>query len=265
MRPAGLRRLWPGRETIRALGIGLLFPLALLAVWSAASAGGWLPDQLAPAPASVWSALVENAESGDLWTHTLISVQRVAEGFALGAGAGLVLGAALGLSPALRNFLDPLFLFLAQVPTLGWIPLMILVLGIDEAMKVAVIAWASFVPVVLNFAQGIRDVPEPLHELGRVLTFDPWYRLTRIVLPASVPSIFTGLREGVANAWQTMVGAELFASTEGLGYLISYGRQLFQLDVVLAMVVVLGLLGLIINGAFSLAEQRLLRWQARVA
>ena len=140
----------------------------------------------------------------------------------------------------MRALLDPCFLLLAQVPTLGWIPLLILLLGIDESMKVTVIAWASFVPVVLNMAQGIRDVPAPLRELGRVLTFDPWYTLTRIVLPAAVPSIFTGLREGLANAWQTMVAAELFASSEGLGYLIAYGRQLFQLDLVLAMVVVLG-------------------------
>ena len=240
---------------------GLLVPAMLLGVWSITAANGWLPDQLLPAPGAVWDALVENAASGDLWSNTLISLQRVGEGFVLGAVAGLVFGAALGLSRMLRQTLDPIFLLLAQVPPLGWIPLLILVLGIDESMKVTVIAWASFVPVVLNMAQGIRDVPSPMRELGRVLTFDPWDTLTRIVLPAAVPSIFTGLREGLANAWQTMVAAELFASSEGLGYLIAYGRQLFQFDVVLAMVLVLGVVGLLVNGALAVAERRLLRWQ----
>lgn len=242
--------------------VGLAFPAALLALWSVTAAEGWLPDQLLPAPGAVWSSLMVDAASGDLRANTLISLQRVLAGFGLGAASGLMFGAALGLSRTLRELFDPVFLLLSQVPTLGWIPLMILLIGIDESMKVTVIAWASFVPVVLNIAQGIRDVPEPLHELGRVLTFDAWYRLSRIVLPSAVPAIFTGLREGLANAWQTMVGAELFASSEGLGYSISYGRQLFQLDLVLAMVLVLGVVGLTLNGAFAIAEQRLLRWQA---
>jgi sulfonate transport system permease protein len=216
---------------------------------------------LLPAPGQVWATLMETAASGDLWADTLISLERVAGGFALGAAAGIVFGGAIGLSKTLRALFDPLFLFLAQVPPLAWIPLVILAVGIDEAMKVTVIAWASFVPVVLGVAQGIRDVPDGFRELARALTFDPWSLVSRVVLPAAVPAIFTGLREGLANAWQTLVAAELFASSEGLGYLISLGRQLFQLDLVLAMVLVLGVVGLAVNGALALAERRILRWQ----
>ena len=244
------------------LATALLVPALLLGLWWTSAAEGWLPDQLLPAPATVWDALAETAASGDLWADILISLQRVGEGFALGAVAGLIVGGAIGLSRTLRELLDPLFLLLAQVPPLAWIPLVILAVGIDEAMKVTVIAWASFVPVVLGVAQGIRDVPEPLRELGRALTFGPWDLVSRIVFPAAVPAIFTGLREGLANAWQTLVAAELFASSEGLGYLISLGRQLFQLDLVLAMVLVLGLVGLAVNGALASVERRLLRWQA---
>ncbi len=251
---------WLGR-----LALGLVVPAILGGLWFLSAAKGWLPDQLLPAPGVVWGTLLDTAASGDLWSDTLISLQRVGEGFALGAAAGLTFGAALGLSRPLRELFEPPFLFVAQVPPLGWIPLVILVAGIDEAMKVTVIAWASFVPMVINTAQGIRDVPDPLRELGRVLTFDPWYTLTRVVLPAAVPSLFTGLREGLANSWQTMVAAELFASSEGLGYLIALGRQLFQLDLVLAMVLVLGVVGLVVNGALAVVEQRLLRWQAHTA
>ena len=247
------------------LALGLIVPALLGVLWWATAAAGALPDQLLPAPGLVWSTLVETAASGDLWADTLISLQRVAEGFAVGALAGLAVGGAIGLSRTLRELLDPLFLFLAQVPPLAWIPLVILAVGIDEAMKVTVIAWSSFVPVVLGTVQGIRTVPDGFRELARALTFDPWSLVSRIVLPAAVPAIFTGLREGLANAWQTLVAAELFASSEGLGYLIALGRQLFQLDLVLAMVVVLGLIGLTLNGALALVERRLLRWQGQAA
>jgi len=247
------------------LTTALAAPALLFALWWLSAAQGWLPEQLLPAPAAVWDALAETAASGDLQADILISLQRVGAGFALGALGGLAFGGAIGLSRTLRQLFDPLFLLLAQVPPLAWIPLVILAVGIDEAMKVTVIAWASFVPVVLGVAQGIRDVPAPLRELGRALTFSPWDLVSRIVFPAAVPAIFTGLREGLANAWQTLVAAELFASSEGLGYLISLGRQLFQLDLVLAMVLVLGIVGLSVNSALALVERRLLRWQAQAA
>ena len=251
---------WPGRAVI-----GLIVPALLGVVWLITAQKGWLPDQLLPSPVAVWQALVDTATSGDLWTNSLISVTRVGEGFAIGAALGLILGTVLGLSRRARELVDPLFLLLAQVPPLGLIPLAILALGIDEAMKVAVIAWASFIPVVLNVKQGVGDVPQSLHELAEVLTFGPWYALTRVVLPAAVPPIFTGLREGLANAWQTMVAAELFASTEGLGYMLALGRQLFQFDMVLAVVLVLGVVGLAVNGTLALVERRLLRWQGQAA
>jgi sulfonate transport system permease protein len=245
--------------------LGLIVPAWLLAAWFVAAERGWLPEQLLPSPVAVWQALLDTARSGDLWSNTLVSLTRVGEGFAIGAAAGLLVGIFLGLSRRARELVDPMFLLVAQIPPLGLIPLAILALGVDEAMKVAVIGWASFIPVVLNVKQGIRDVPESLHELSEVLTFDPWYALTRVVLPAGVPPIFTGLREGLANAWQTMVAAELFASTEGLGYMITLGRQLFQFDLVLAVVLVLGVVGLAVNGALALVERRLLRWQGHAA
>ena len=254
LRQAGLRTL-----------TGITLPLVLLGAWSLSTRYGWLPDQILPAPGVVLATLREFIASGELVDDTLISLQRVAKGFAAGAGAGLIFGAAIGLSAWLNRLLGPTFLGLAQVPLLAWMPVLILVLGIEEGLKVVLIAIATFIPVVLNVAQGIRDVPPALREVGAVLLFDPWSMLTRIVLPAAVPSVFTGMREGLANAWQTVIAAELFASSEGLGYLMSWGGQLFQLDLVLAVVAVLAAIGFGLNYGLARLEGRLGRWQVRAA
>ncbi|KAA5612645.1 ABC transporter permease [Rhodovastum atsumiense] len=243
----------------------LLVPLVLLLAWSLAARHGLLPDQILPDPRVVLQTLRESAASGELLEHTLVSLQRVAVGFAAGAAAGLALGTALGLSRTLRGLLDGSFLALAQIPVLGWLPLMILLVGLDEELKVIVIGWSAFVPVVLNTTQGMRDVPPALREVGQVLTFDPWSMFTRIVLPAALPAIFTGLREGLANSWQTLVAVELFASSEGLGFLMSWGRQLFQLDLVLVVVLVVGSIGFVLNWSLGRVEQRLRRWQVSAA
>nr|WP_294549897.1 ABC transporter permease [uncultured Rhodopila sp.] len=253
------------RQSASRVIAGIAVPLLLLAAWSLTAREGWLPDQILPAPGVVLATLKEFIASGELQDATLISLQRVAKGFAAGAVTGLAFGAAIGLSPRLNRLFGPTFLALAQVPLLAWMPVMILLVGIDEGLKVILIGIATFIPVVLNVAQGFRDVPPALREVGAVLLFDPWSMLTQIVLPAAVPSVFTGLREGLANAWQTVIAVELFASSEGLGYLMSWGRQLFQLDLVLAVVVVLGLIGFALNWGLARIEGRLGRWQLRPA
>jgi sulfonate transport system permease protein len=252
------------RRSTATAAASLLVPLLLLGLWNMMARCGWLPDQILPAPGVVLATLREFTASGELGDATLISLQRVAEGFLVGAGGGLLFGGAIGLSSRLNSLFGPTFLALAQVPLLAWMPLMILLVGIDEALKVILIGIATFIPVVLNVAQGVRDVPVALREVGRVLLFDPWSMVTQIVLPAAVPSIFTGLREGLANAWQTVIAVELFASSEGLGYMMSWGRQLFQLDLVLAVVAVLAVIGLSMNLGLTRLEGRLGRWQVRV-
>ncbi len=244
---------------------GLAVPLLLLGAWTVTARNGWLPDQILPPPGVVLATLREFISTGELQDAMLISLQRVAKGFAAGATAGVAFGAAIGLSARLNRLFGPTFVGLAQVPLLAWMPIMILLVGIDETLKVSLIGIATFIPVVLNVAQGFRDVPAALREVGAVLLFDPWSMFTHIILPAAVPSVFTGLREGLANAWQTVIAVELFASSEGLGYLMSWGRQLFQLDLVLAVVAVLALIGFALNWCLARLEGRLGRWQARPA
>jgi sulfonate transport system permease protein len=248
-------------EAVRRLATGLVVPAALLAGWQVTAANGWLPEQILPAPAVVLQTARDGLDDGSLLAATVTSLGRVARGFAAGGAAGLLLGAAMGLSPTARRLVHPLFLALSQVPVLGWVPILVLLVGLDEALKLIVIAWAACLPVVLGTMQGIRDVPPAYLELGRALSFGRWSQLRTVVLPAAVPSIFTGLREGLANSWQTLVVVELLASYEGLGYLMTYGRQLFQLELVLVAMAVVGAIGLVLHLLLAALEARLQRWR----
>jgi sulfonate transport system permease protein len=241
--------------------IALLFPAFLLVMWSLAARLGWLPPQILPAPGEVGSALVELARSGDLLRDTGISLLRVIEGFAAGCALGLLLGIAMGLSPTVEDYVRPLFTAFAQVPTLGWIPLLMLLVGIGEGLKILVIAKAAFVPVTLNTLAGIRAVPSHYAEVGAVFRFSRWQMLSKVVLPAAVAPIFTGLRYGLTHSWNALVAVELLASAEGLGYLLVWGRQMFWLDTMMAAMAVIGVVGFLLDRVMAALELRLQRWR----
>ena len=167
----------------------------------------------------------------------------------------------MGLSPTLRDYVYPTFKAFSQVPVLGWLPLLMLLVGIDEALKVILIAKAAFVPVALNTYKGIGSVPVRYLEVARVLQLTRWQTLVRVVLPAAAAPVWNGVRYGLTHAWLALVVVELLASSEGIGFLIVYGRQLFQLDVVLASVLAVGIVGFAIDKLLSLAEAWLLRWR----
>lgn len=238
-----------------------LLPLALFAVWAVGAQRGWVSQQVLPPPAYVWETLRDLASSGDLWVNTFASLQRVLVGFAAGAGLGLLLGGLMGLSRSTRAYLLPTFNALVQIPVLGWLPFALLLFGIGEPLKYALIALAALVPVTLGTLQAFEQAPRNLLEVGRVYGFSRWQAVSQIVLPAAVPTLFTALRLGFTKAWLSLVVVELVASSEGLGYLIVYGRQLFQLDLVMAAVVVVGALGYAIDRLFDAAERRLSLWR----
>jgi sulfonate transport system permease protein len=233
----------------------------LLAGWALAVGRHWVAPQLLPAPALVGRTLLEQVQSGDLIKNIAISLARVTAGFAVGGSLGLMLGVAMGLSRRVEDYLHPLFKAISQVPVLGWLPLAMMMLGIGESLKIAIIAHASLVPVALNTLKGIRSVPKSYIEVAQAFEFDRRQLLRKVVLPASVPSIFVGLRYGITQAWLSLVTVELLASSEGLGFMIVWGRQLFQLDLVMAAIVVVGIVGLAIDRGVGAIEARLLRWR----
>ncbi|WP_232287604.1 ABC transporter permease, partial [Pseudomonas fragi] len=242
-----------------------LLPLALLGLWYLGVEQGWLSEQVLPPPAYVYDTLSDLFASGDLWINAAASLQRVVVGFALGGAMGVALGLAMGLSKTVEDYLLPTFNAIVQIPVLGWLPFALLLFGIGEPLKYVLIAKAALVPITLCTLQAFKQAPQGLLEAGRAYGFSRWQSVVFIVLPAAIPTLFTGLRLGFTKAWLSLVVVELVASSEGLGYLIVYGRQLFQLDLVMAAVVVVGAIGLVIDRGFDYAERRLNRGRAPVA
>jgi sulfonate transport system permease protein len=239
--------------------LGGLLPLALLLLWQVAVQRAWLPEQILPPPSLVWQSLRELAESGELWGHLAVSLQRVGWSVLIGGSTGLLLGFAIGLSRQARAYLLPTFEVVSQFPVVGWVPLLIIFVGIDEALKIAAISIAVVVPVTVNTHKGIANIPQRLIEVARVYRFSALQVIRRVVLPAAAPSLFNGLRQGVMQAWLSLVFVELLASSEGIGYLMVWGRQLMQLDLVLVGVIVVGTVGVLLDLGLRGLERRFQR------
>ncbi|WP_071335809.1 ABC transporter permease [Burkholderia contaminans] len=249
------------RDPLRRWRIaGLALPFAALALLEVVVRQGWLPNHLVPAPSEILDTLARLGVTR-VARHVGASTLRVAAGFAAGAGLALVVGAAMGLSRRIDALFEPTFQALRAIPSLAWVPVLLLWLGIDEAPKITLIAIGAFFPVHLAVVAGIRDVDRKLVELGAVYRLGPFALFRRILLPAALPQIVTGLRTGLSLAWMFMVAAELIAATRGLGFLLSDGRETGRPDLVFGAILLLALLGKLTDGAMARIESHWLGWR----
>lgn len=248
-----------GRPWLTALGAVL--PLLLLGAWQFISASGLVAAYRLPSPASVWLAAVDLAERGLLAQYVGISVQRVLIGFLVGAIAGLILGAVVGLSRVASAFFAPTIGAFRAVPSLAWVPLLILYIGINEDSKVILIAIGALFPVYTTVAGALRHVDPQLVELGRAYGLGRMSLLQQVQLPAVVPSIVSGLRLALAQSWLFLVAAELIASSMGLGFLLVDSQNNGRVDRMFLTIILLGILGKTTDALIGLLERFLLkRW-----
>lgn len=252
------RRLPPG------LPLGLLLPALVLAGAELGVRTGLVPANLLPPPSGVLEALSWLVDNG-LASHVGASALRVAAGFAAGALLALPLGALVALHRGAERLLDPSFQALRAIPSLAWVPLLLLWFGIDETPKVTLIAIGAFFPVYMGVVAGIRGVDRSLVEVGLLYRLFPFALARRVLLPAALPSVLTGLRNGLSLAWMFMVAAELIAASRGLGYLLTDGRETGRADIMLAAIVLLALLGKASDGAMLAIERRSLAWRDSLA
>lgn len=245
-------------------GIGIIFPIALLYLWHVSVERNWVNPLLLPAPELVWVALKDLYQTGELWSNLSVSLSRIGYGFSAGIVLALVLGLTMGLSRRAEAYIWPTFKAINLVPVIGWIPLLILLVGIDEALKIILIAKAALVPMTINVFKGVRNIPQQLTEVAEVYQLSTWSRFKNVVLPGAFISFIGGLRLSLASSWGALVAVELLASSEGIGYVMVYGRQIFQLDVVMATVVVIGLVGFCFDVIIRLIQKQFRGWdQAR--
>jgi sulfonate transport system permease protein len=236
-------------------------PLALVVMWLSTTSifAVFQPHQL-PSPWQAVTTAGELIRGGDLSRHVLASLGRVAAGFAAGAAAALIAGTLVGLSRTVEALVDPTLQVVRNVPSLAWVPFLLLWMGIDEAPKIALVAIGGFFPVYLNLVAGIRQTDRKLVEVGTVFGMHRFELVRRIIWPSALPYLLAGLRLGLGQSWLFLVAAELIASTRGLGFLLIDGQSTARPDVMLVSIFALAGLGKLSDAALRHVERRALRW-----
>ncbi|CAN5407230.1 hypothetical protein BH10PSE18_BH10PSE18_00350 [soil metagenome] len=243
---------------------GLVVPVAAVALWWLLSSLDIVNSALLVLPAKVFDTAVDQIVSGRLWRALSASLLREATGFVIGTVAGLGLGALLGLSPLFNRIVGPSFNTFKQISLFAWIPLISVWFGLGDVAKVVFLSLAALVPVVVNTCDGIRTAPAGLLEVARVYGYTRWQTVTQVVLPAALPSIFTGVYLALIYSWLATIGAEyLLVSGRGIGNTLIEGSEHFQMDLVIFGMVVIGTVGWLMNASARALERRLSRWTGR--
>ena len=262
-RASFLRRRVAGARASRLTrpALGLLLPVGLAIIWEIVVRLSLSDGRLVPPPSTIYETLADLARTGELQRHVAATLSRVAAGFAIGTAAGTVLGAVAGYSGIVRGLIDPTLQGLRAVPSIAWIPLFILWLGIFETSKVALIAVGVFFPVYLGVMGAIVAVDRKIVEVGRVFRLSGVAMVRRILLPAVFPSYVVSLRAGLGLGWMFVIAAEFMGASEGLGYLLIDGQQLGKPAEIVAAILAFAVLGKISDAIVAGVAAPFLRWE----
>ena len=252
-------RLTQKRPRWFAFLIGAIVPVALVVFWQLLSTSGIIPAYRLPTPISVWEAGLDLSTRGLLVQDVVISTQRVLLGFFFGSICGLVVGAIIGLSRWASLLFAPTVGAFRAVPSLAWVPLLILYLSINEDSKVLLITIGAFFPVYTTVSGALRHVDHQLVEVGRAFGRSRINLLLMVQLPAIVPTVVSGLRLALAQSWLFLVAAELIASSIGLGFLLKDSQDNGRIDRLFLAIILLAVLGKLTDALIGLLERFLLR------
>jgi NitT/TauT family transport system permease protein len=249
---------WP---RIKPILLAIAFPLVLLAIWHFATVNR--PASLIPPPYDVWQELEDLAVGGinddaysrTLLTHLLASMSRVYGGFALALAIALPLGMLIGRVPLVRQLVDPTIQILRPIPVTAWLPLAMIIFGLGPRSAFFLVFLGAFYPILVNTIFGVRSVEPRLFEAASMLGCSQQAQFFRVVLPAALPSIFTGMRLGLGFAWVVIVVGEMTGVQTGLGAIIMEARQLSRTEIVIS--------GMIVIGAFGFLSDQLVMWTGR--
>ncbi|MFE7742017.1 ABC transporter permease [Nocardia sp. NPDC057455] len=233
-----------------------------LLLWQLAPTFGLVDEVFLPPFSTVLQAFADLVASGEMWTHISASLNRSLVGYTLALAAGIPVGIAIAWYKPVADFLNPILELFRNTAALALLPVFLLILGIGETSKVAIVVYASFFPILLNTITGVRTVDPLLVKSAASLGFSPLRLFQKVILPAALPSIFTGLRMAAASSILVLLAAEMFGARAGLGYLITAAQQNFAIPNMYAGILAISLLGLGFNGLLVALERRLSRWRA---
>ncbi len=261
----------------RDVGVGLVVPALVIALWQLAATLGWANPQMLPSPLAVaqrwWAYLLPLqpydsaaggwlawALSGELIVDAAGSLYRVIVGFVIGAGLALPLGLVMGARPRVYAWLNPMVQLLRPIPPIAYIPLSILWFGLGNPPAIFLIVLGAFFPVLMNTIAGVRQVDGIYLRAARNLGASGATLFVRVILPAAVPYILSGVRIGIGTAFIVVIVSEMIAVNNGLGFRILEAREYFWSDKIIAGMISIGLIGLAIDVGVTRLNNHLLRW-----
>lgn len=252
------RSPWRTRFSPTRISLGIV---VLLAIWVTGSATGLIDPRILPAPWTALSTGVSLTENGRLPENLLTSLQRAALGLGIGVIAAVLLALASGLTRLGESLIDGPMNIKRAVPTLAFIPLAIVWLGIGEGMKVTLIVFSVMVPIYINTHAALRGLDGRYQELADTLRLSQREFVTKVALPGALPGFFTGLRLAVTSAWTSLVVVEQINATSGIGFLMNQARLYGQIDIIVVGLVVYAILGVGSDLLVRIAERRALTWR----
>lgn len=248
------------RSKILLLGLYLALPIIILIIWKAADIAGIIKPFTMPAPEKVLKTAGDILKDGTLIAHIMASFFRVIEGFLIALILALILGIGIGLSKKLEVFTDITVQIIKPIPPIAWIPLAILWFGIGEVSKIFIIVLGAFFPILLNVVEGIKNIDSKYLELGRVYEVPKIKFIKGVILPGALPSIMTGIRIGLGNAWVCVVAAEMIAATKGVGYMLTDGRNMSRPDLVILGMLIIGIVGKLMDDVLKQVSIKITKW-----
>lgn len=262
---------WDGARLlagVRLITRRVIGPLIFLALWHLASTYGWVDARFVPTPATVlhtlnewmFGTVGETPNSGTWFYHAGNSAYRVFGGFLIAAVLGVLIGCLIGWFRLVFDLLDPVIQIMRPIPITAWVPFAVIFFGIRDASAFFLIALGAFFPIVVNTAAGVAGTPKLLVRAARMLGIRSYMILPRVVLPAAMPYIFTGLRLGIGLAWVLVIVAEMLAVKSGLGFAMWDAYYFLRLDVIIAAMLSVGFLGFISDLVIKLIARWVLRW-----
>ncbi|MEN4017638.1 MAG: ABC transporter permease [Methanobacterium sp.] len=248
---------------MRKVIISLAVPVTIIILWSFLTFLNFVPSYILPTPYEVLTSFFELLVSGELFIDMVSTIIRIIVGFLIAAAVAIPIGIGIGWSKEIETLLNSVIQILRPIPPLAWIPFALLWFGLGLQSEVFIIFIGAFFPILLNTIDGVKGVEKVFIEAAYTLGASERQLLSNVVLPASLPGIFTGLRIGIGIGFMSSIAAEMIAAKSGLGYLIMKAMRLIDTGDVIVGMLTIGVIGFVINLLFKKAEDRYILWRGK--